>query len=423
MMRQRHYVIGALVALGLAYLIQLESPLRLNTDATSFLTMAASFRDGNGFLINGRPTHFPAGYPLILAGLEAAGVGCSAGIIGVNLAMLGLGLAATAYVLTRAFQFDFETVGLIGVLTLLCWVFVKHATLPLSDVPYFGLAMSALAVLTWSRGQASWSGRLTGITLAALFAFAAIEVRTVGIALIPAIAGSCLPRGAWEKLPGWARAHPGRTMALAVAVLVTVAAGSILIARTRYVREMHNDWRGWDVLMNTRLEDWGELAINTSVAQLPRPVGSILGPIGAVAALFVCWGALKRFRFDVVDNYAACYAGILFFWPYRDARFWMPIFPIVAAYCWVGYRALADRPWVRSVGRIYVAGFVAMGLVALVYSSRLSLAGDRFPELYGGGVYRHSYAASAGKRLPDADERKLVDVQLVRLIQRYASGG
>jgi hypothetical protein len=95
-MRWQRIAPPAFALIGAAYLAQLASPLQTNTDATVFLDLAASASDGRGFLVEGRPTHFPVGYPLALAALDRAGVACSATFIGLNLAAMAAGLGATS---------------------------------------------------------------------------------------------------------------------------------------------------------------------------------------------------------------------------------------------------------------------------------------------------------------------------------------
>jgi hypothetical protein len=334
--------------------------------------------------------------------------------------MLALGCAGTAYLLRRSFHLQTNVIALIGVLTLLCWVIVKHATLPLSDVPYFGFAMACLATLTWSIDQAPLR-RTIGIGIGVILMIAAILVRTVGIALVPAVVLSCLPRSGWENLPGWFRRHPARSVLFLALLMVAAAAGCVMVTQTRYFKEMNAEWCGWGELARIRLEDWGELVFNTSMAKLPRSLQTIVCVAGAVGALVVSWGAARRTRLDILDLYTLSYAGILVVWPYRDARFWLPIFPILAAYSWLAYQRLADRKWIRRAAGAYVAAFCLMGCVALIYSSRISLSGDRFPDLYGGGIYRDTYRASSGTHTEARSENTNVDFQLVQLIQRYGS--
>ena len=420
-MKNKLYLACALLALSAIYLLQLVSPLRLTTDANSFLTLATSFLDGQGFVIDGRRTHFPVGYPLILVALARTGLACSASIIGINLIMLASGCAGAAYLLRRSFGFDTALVGLLCAMTLLSWVFVKHTTLPLSDVPYFGLSMVCLATLRWSIDQ-SLPRRLIGLAVGMTLVIAAVAVRTAGIALIPAFVVSCLPADGWAKLPRWFKHYPRRSAFVLATLLLATAAGCMTITQSRYFSEMVAEWRGWTELSRIRLEDWGELVTNTSMAKLPRSLQMVVPVAGAIGAFFVCFGAVRRARLGIVDAYAVCYSGILLVWPYRDCRFWLPVFPILAAYSWLALDEVASSLWVRRVRLAYIAGYSLMGCAGLYYSSHISLSGERFPDLYGGGIYRDSYRALASKRSGGNDATNRGDLQLIRLIERYGSG-
>jgi hypothetical protein len=420
--KHKHLLSCALVVLGLAYLIQLASPLRLNTDATSFLTLAASSRDGQGFVIDKKPTHFPVGYPSMLAVLDWSGLGCSMGIIGLNLVLLASGCASTAYLLRRSFGFESNVISLICMLTLLSWVLVKHATLPLSDVPFFGVAMACLATLTWSIDQSS-SRRLIGLGTGAILIIAAIAVRTVGIALIPALGLSCLPKDWPGRLTVFLKSYPGRSVLLLLVMLGAAAGGCVAVTQTLYFQEMMAQWAGWRELAQIRLEDWGELVINTSLAKLPGSLQAIVPWAGGVGAIVACMGAARRARLDIVDVYAASYAAILLVWPYRDARFWLPILPILAGYTWLAFQRVAAWKMLRRIAVAYVAAFSLMGCIALFYSSRISLAGERFADLYGDGIYRDSYNALSSKRAPGSPKNERGDPKLVRLIERFGSRG
>ena len=61
------WLLGALLFLVLGgYLLQIVSPLRLNTDSLRLLSMASSWVDGGNFLVNGNKDSFPVGYPMFL---------------------------------------------------------------------------------------------------------------------------------------------------------------------------------------------------------------------------------------------------------------------------------------------------------------------------------------------------------------------
>jgi hypothetical protein len=361
------------------------------------------------------------GYPLMLAALEWSGLACSTGIIGLNLVMLAFGCAGTAILLRQSFRLETSLISLVCAFTLLSWVFVKHVTLPLSDLPYFAIAMACLATLRWSIDQSS-ARRLIGLGGGAMLMIAAIAVRTVGIALIPALLVSCLPPDGWGKLTGMLKRHPGPSAMLLLFLIAAAVTGCIAVTQTLYFKEMTAQWPGWRELARIRLEDWGELVLNTSLAKLPGALQATVPWVGAAAALVACWGAARRARLDMVDAYAASYAAILLVWPYRDARFWLPIFPLLAGYASLAFERVSNRPLFRRTLGLYLAAFWLMGCVALFYSTRISLAGDRFAELYGGGIYRDSYRAVSAERAERRSDDGRGDPKLVRLIERFGSG-
>jgi hypothetical protein len=405
-----------------SYLLQLTSPLRTNTDATVFLDLASSASDGNGFLLAGKPTHFPIGYPMILAGLDRAGLACSASFIALNLVALAVGMAATSYVLGRSFRLGSEPLVIISCLTLLSWVYVKHVTLPLSDLPYFGLAQSCLALLTWSSGR-SLRSRLVGTGLAVLLAGAAIAVRTVGIALLPALVLACLPADSVRR--GWAIAtrHRGRGLALVLGLFVLLASVSPIIMRTRYFEEFLERWHdsvGLGELVSYKLSDWGEIVFNTSAAKLPDRIRWVVGLAGALVPISVCWGMRQRDQIAAIDAYAISYFAILLVWPYQDARFWIPVLPIILGYVALGWERLRTVAAVRWAVPAYLAAFSVLGVVALAYSTWISVEHDRFPDRFAGGVYRGSYRAAWKPDSSTGDSGAAVDPQIVRLVQRYS---
>lgn len=80
--------LGAAVAAG--YLLQLASPLRINSDALRFLGMATSALDGHGLHDGGRFSRYSPGYPLFLYGLGTVGLLRPWAIVAAN--VLGLAL-------------------------------------------------------------------------------------------------------------------------------------------------------------------------------------------------------------------------------------------------------------------------------------------------------------------------------------------
>ena len=88
--------------------------------------------------------------------------------------------------------------------------------------------------------------------------------------------------------------------------------------------------------------------------------------------------------------YLLAYLAILAVWPHRDARFWLPVLPLLAMVVVQAIEPL-ENPTAKRLGVAYLCIYGLMAVVAFVYSTRLTYAGSRFPALYGDGAYRQSY--------------------------------
>ena len=203
-----------LVLLAATYLLQMLSPLRLNTDAIVFLTMGESAASGHGFLFRGQSTHFPLGYPIMLAGLDCAGLGASWAFIGLNCLFASAAVGSSYALYRRAFGVSGQVAELLCALVLLCWVLVKHVTLPTSDVAFLG--WTSLALLACNQAERTRNSR-RGWTLAVAGALviASVATRTAGIALLPAFLWACLLpelqslslNSCFRNLIAWGKGH------------------------------------------------------------------------------------------------------------------------------------------------------------------------------------------------------------------------
>src|SRR5262249_20890236 len=151
---------------------------------------------------------------------------------------------------------------------------------------------------------------------------------------------------------------------------------------------------GLGSLASYKLNDWGELVLNTSAAKLPGRLRGVVPLVGALVPILLLWGARHRDRPTAVDVYTLSYLGILLVWPYQDARFCLPVVPISLGYAALLWERTRGCRVVRWAGAAYLAAFSALGAFALAYSTWISLAHDRFPERFAGGVYRDSYHAA-----------------------------
>lgn len=359
---------GIVVAslLGL-YALHALSPLRLDSDSTEYFVIAAWIVDGHGIPLD---ASFPPGLPVLFAGLETLDLARSWAIVLANLVFLVVGLAATRSLLRRELGYSSLAIAGVCVATLLSFPLIRTASHPLSDIPFFGLGLSAVALAAAARARRSYP-LLAG---AAALALVATTVRTIGIALLPALFVA-LPTRRSRALVG---------ALLAAVVAIAFAAG---VAPSRYRSEALDEWRGepastfashlWQLLTA-----FGELAANAPRERVPDDIQAFYPLVGLLALVPIALGAWRRRRdAPVATTFVATVAAVLVAWPFVDARLLIPVVPLLVAFAVEGLRSLPWRP-VSLGGLAWAATFVAAGLVVLAVSLRITFSGDRFPEEY-----------------------------------------
>ena len=138
--------------------------------------------------------------------------------------------------------------------------------------------------------------------------------------------------------------------------------------------------------------------------------------MGFLLFLLTLFGlATKRREISPTEVFLVCYMGILFSWPYYDARFWLPVIPLLIAYSVLAVRHLR---FPKGVVTIYCLVFVTLGFGAIAYSTRISFAGPNFPDRYGDGSLRPTYCA-AFQSCRDGGDPNKVDAKALRLLQEY----
>ena len=373
-------VAAALIVLAALYLVQLASPLRLDTDSASYLRIASSIADGHGTHPAGTPS-FPPGYPLLVAGLDSVGLGVPWGIVALNLVFLALATASLWVVLRRGLDLGGTATGVVCALTLLSSTVAKSAAMPLSEIVFYGLVAAALALLTLSaaNGRVHVSLLVAGIAVAA----AACSVRTAGIALAPAVV----------------LAFRTRRSRIVAAITVVVGAAAVVIAMPRYLDELSNGWDGGLAHTATReARDLFEL-LGAAAGNIPESrahsVSPVLFAIGVAAFLAIIAAVvMRRHTLGPVDGWVLGSIVVLYVWPSDAVRFVLPVFPFL-----LGYGVLLARR--RRAGAIaYATVFAALGLVAIALSTRLTFSDEAFPERYASGILAPTYRVAWGLAEP-----------------------
>lgn len=396
---------AALTLVAATYLLQLVSPLRLNHDAVRLLSMGWNAHAHGTYLVDGQVEEYPPGYPFMLKLLFDAGLGRTAWLGLLNLTWLGAAAAGWFWIARHHAGLPVAAARLATLLPLLSWCLIKHAVIPLTDLPYLGLSTLALVFLHryWSATtRFAWRD----LTIAVILSLTALQVRTVGVALLAAIAASvaCHPL-TLRLIP--ARLQPtSRQMFIAalVALGTFLALAQTDWLKTRvpsgYPQSLITFVRGESAVTPTRVLTWRLNETSALALNLPLPAGrgfltALPGLVVWVALLFALprgWNRLRPWIF-----YAGFYAGILLLWPFTDPRFLLPLLPLASllAVLTVPPLVAASRPR-RLLVFACLGCFIALGLAALAYSTRLSLAGADFARRYGLPDVRATYAQAFG---------------------------
>jgi len=353
--------------------------------------------------------------------LGKIGIATSWAFVALNCVALGIGCWASCYILRRSFEFSSTTALVICLLTSLSFLMVRNVTYTLSDIPYFGLSTPCLWMLL--RAETESASRRWKWLLAILpFIVINIEVRTIAIVMIPAFL--------WAAMGGmpaakrvYPRLLPYRYLLLA-AFVVGVAVSCELLIHSRYwqfnlptflrrgiVRSLASNF-------NDHTSEWGEMIVNVPLSRLPAalmwPV-RILGATAILTSIFGIWK--KRDQIDSLLLYLLGGAAIVFVYPWFDTRLWLPFFPFLMGYILLGLRQIAPSRALRPAILVYTCCFCVLGVAALIFSTRLSFAGSRFPDLFGDGHFRATYRLALLKEQPAAGER--IDPDGLYLLRRF----
>jgi len=406
-------IIAALLA---CYLISCFSPLRLEYDSIHYFALKDCLEHScpPGFQAADDP--HPYGYPLLLWLLSRAGLLYPFTIVLVNLLYLAGALYFTGKLFSSAGQSvrtrlrsPGETIGLDSrrlergiILLLLSYPFIKFSSYPMSEMQYLFFSFGALYFLSiyLERGR-----RMGSLVLMFLFAGLAIFTRTVGIALLPAMAAGA----------GWHyRAALKRYWKVAGAVvLLAVVTGVMILVRMDmglYANSVRVAGASWKVLLWEHLSEWGALLLNVPVSKLPETWRWVFVALGicfaGLVGVFIFRKRKELFLAPVV--YLACYSMLIFYWPFYDVRFWIPVAPVIVMVL------LHARP--VTLARLFVLFFIVAGVGAMGYSMYTSFNKRALARSQAGGRYRNEYETYFFGR-PQTDTAAVVDPYPVHVLE------
>lgn len=413
--RNRLFLI-ALFGLSALYLLQTVSPLRLDSDAVDYLSTGAAIADGRAL----PKVLFPPGFPAIISLLDRAGLGSSFFFILLNCVCLGLGLWATWRILADySLRLRMWTV----VATLLVISVVKSVASPLPEAAFFGTSLLSLAAAS---AALSARGRKRLLLFAASFAVAgfAISIRLVGVALIPALLWACLSAVHGARSARSSRRWPTTATTLLVLALVAVV---LILSRTSTFNYYLMHPRYWYLMgglsspvggrIYGMLTGLGELIINLPLSRF-HSLRPVFAGAGLLAFITLVLARTRPAHLNLAAVYLLFYLAILAVWPYDSPRLWMPIVPLIAAQVVSTLDRLRTIRHVRLFVAMYAGWFALTGLLALAYTSRISLSGDDFPRLYG----RSGGMATAAVQTLSPEAKQKYNARADTILNRYGGG-
>jgi hypothetical protein len=385
----------------LLYLVQAFTPLRLDTDGITYLSLGDyAATNGLAAAIHQPDFPFPKGYAVFLSFLMKLHLFSSATLVLSNLLFLCLALTFTFFTLERL-GFSRLHSEMACLLTLLSFCTVKHVTQGRSDFLFFALSACSCWLMSLP-GKRKWLAVVPCL-------LCAIEVRFIGLALLAPIATEL-----WESVR--------RRQTLLVFTLSGLGACSLvgILAGHQYLQNLLGifDRVGlrWlakrDVLAHAG--DFAELAGNVPFSKLPASLHAIFIVFGIFFTGLLLFGIRSVWQ---RSRWLCCYliacSCLILPWPFNDPRFWLPVTPLLFLTAHSGWETLFAKFQTRIVAA-YVGIFCVLGLLALGYSTRLTFSGSEFAYRYGDGRLRKTYMA--GCSASDTDPEKQ---NAARLLQRY----
>ena len=419
----------ALVLLVAVYAMQLVRPLHLESDSVCYLRVAELAAEGRGFGCPGCDrTHcsilYPPGYPWVLAVLIRSNIATPQAFMLLNFASLAVGLVAAASLWRRTFALGRTAVLGMAALMLLWWPVFRYANNPLSDFLFFALALASVQAATLASERVGWT-KFRMLLVSAVLAYAALKVRTIGIAVAPAILWAALVRpGQVGRFREQVVSHRAAVFAGALLLVILGAAAVVYLRHSQYVTvDLRTQYsRGLVATLRDawgyRLTEWGELAANVPEGKMPGALRPLVPVIG-VGFLGVLGWALWRRRRNVgpAEVFTAAVTAIMLIWPFKDPRFWLPVLPLfLGLIAWALIPTLSRSTW-RRVLVLIVGWFVAVGLAGQVYNTRISLAGEQFPTRFADAYLGPVYRAAWGLR--SALDTVPVDSTALHVLRRF----
>ncbi|MBC7850073.1 MAG: phospholipid carrier-dependent glycosyltransferase [Chitinophagaceae bacterium] len=374
----------------LVYLANAFGPLRLTNDTLRYFILKEQM-DGSWPVAFGPSSDFlPSGYVYFLSFLSRLNILNSTTIVIVHL----LYLAGSIYFVKEIFGRNINWRSL-AFLMLLSWTTIKYSLIPLSEMQF--LFFTTAALYCYVKYDANRN--FIYLLLVVLFCKLAIETRSAGFVLpVSIIAAFILKhRAIWATI---LKRNKWAWFSL-VLVIALIAVGFYWLKDSAYTSyfagPFSNDPVGF--VFNTvwkQLGYFGELFINIPASKtrflVAASIGDVIYRLVGILFLLLLLSRLLRRRYSIpliIRAYIVLYIGLIFNWPFFDARFWFPILPLMIGVFLSNPPTISQRT--RVVNSIYKIAFVLTGIFSLGYYTYLSYNQSAFAVRHDAGKWKREY--------------------------------
>jgi len=402
------------VLLGVVYLANCGSPLRLHTDMLRYFAIKDCIELGCPPDSTAAKDYLPFGYTALLLLLSKAGLLKSWCIVLLNCIFLGGAL----YFVIRLFRATALPVYFFLTLVLLNWTTVKFTAHPLSEMQYLFFSMWSLYLFQQYTERKSFLS-LAGAVVTGAIAFI---TRSVGVVLAATLVAGFL----WQYRQALLNLIRKNKVVISLVALVLI--GVVIFSRqlglNHYGGVFTKQFKeGLTVatMLRWHFTEWAEIGFNISALKVEgyypqaRILFLVAGILFFIGLIYLLFFRKNQIPF-IVKVYLLFYSILMFNWPFYDPRFWVPVLPLLIA---VVLQYPLPRPgWRKGVAVVLIAGYSLLGVLTVGFFTYTSLNKKVFVRTQANGVFRNEYETFFyGK--PTQDTARVVDPVILSVITRY----
>lgn len=385
----RYFALFITCCFALVFGYIFDQKLNLGGDNASYYILAKSISSGQGYSNIHFPTpipntHFPPGYPLILAAFMVVGLG-SITALKIITGLFLWGSLLLFYKLCNQFVASPLLAAFTAFLVLINYQVLYYSTIMMSEIPFLFFTLLAIWLFLKLDGQKNWQKLPIFYFFVLVLAFT-FHLRTIGIALV---LGLML---GWVFSKQWQKALAASTGFVLLSLPWFLRNANI--KGSSYVQQlfMKNPYKPEEGLMFpsdwfTRIFENAKryAGIEVPYTFFPEITVAYYGEgvqyyyflgIPVLALMVFGWFQISHHK-TMLTAYLAATFSILLLWPevWFGPRFMLPIFPLMALLVVLGTKGLLEKIVRRPIAIWWLLPILMLYLPKLAYLNYVAKAG------------------------------------------------